>query len=193
MVILFDLGGVFVPDSTEALNREMAEYAGVTEDVLAGKWRDALSALFTGRMSVRGFYSSLLMGEVDPNTLLMKHIEIYLRLYRLDQDMLKFLNHVKTRYVTACLTNTEPEIAEVNRQKGLYAHFDHAFLSTEMGLRKPDKDMFLTVIGKLAVAPGEVVFVDDKPENVAAADSVGMKTVVFTDRLSLMDECIGWV
>jgi len=30
MVILFDLGGVFVPDSTEALNHEMAEYAGMT-------------------------------------------------------------------------------------------------------------------------------------------------------------------
>ncbi len=188
MVTLFDLGGVFVPDSTKTLNREMAEYVGMTEDALADKWRDALNPLFTGKMSVLDFYSAILTRGGDSHALLRKHIDIYLRLYRLDQDMVKLLCQIKTRYATACLTNTEPEIAEVNRQKGLYALFDHAFLSTEMGRRKPDKEMFLAVIRRLAVPPGEIVFVDDKLENVAAADSAGMKTVVFANPVALADE-----
>jgi len=188
MVILFDLGGVFVPDSTEALNREMADHVGMTEDELAGKWRATLNGLFTGKTSVQDFYSNTLAGCGDPNLLVRKHIGIYLRLYRLDQDMLELLSQIKTRYVTACLTNTELEIAEVNREKGLYGYFDHAFLSTEMGLRKPDKDVFLEVIRRLAVSPSDVVFVDDKSENIAAAGAAGMKTVLFTNPLALKEE-----
>lgn len=187
MVILFDLGGVFVPDSTDVLNREMAECVGMAENELASKWHDSLTPLFTGKTSIRDFYSNLLTGN-DPDQLLRKHIEIYLRLYRLEQPMVTLLSQVKSRYATACFSNTELEIADVNREKGLYACFDQVFLSTELGLRKPDMEAFLTVIRTLGVPPGDVVLVDDKHENIAAAHAVGMKTVLFSNHLALADE-----
>jgi FMN phosphatase YigB (HAD superfamily) len=59
------------------------------------------------------------------------------------------------------------------------------FVSCHTGLRKPAKAAYLGAASALGVAPGECLFVDDRPENVAAAEAVGMKGHVFKDALIL--------
>ncbi|MDL1976357.1 MAG: hypothetical protein LWX55_16625, partial [Deltaproteobacteria bacterium] len=144
MVIFFDLGGVFVPDSTEILNREIAKHIGMPETELIDKWNTSLPYLFTGKMTIRDLYSSIIWGKMDAELILMKHISIYLQFYSLDTFIIDLLNNIKKQCVTACLSNTEIEVAKVNYEKGLYKHFHHVFLSTEMGLMKPENEIFST-------------------------------------------------
>ena len=83
--------------------------------------------------------------------------------------------------VVACLTNTEVEVGRLNRERGLFAHFDRAFLSTELGLHKPDRAIFERVLADLGCTPPEAVFTDDKLENVAGARATGMHAIHYRD------------
>jgi epoxide hydrolase-like predicted phosphatase len=59
--------------------------------------------------------------------------------------------------------------------------FDVVVDSSEVGLRKPDRRIYLLTCERLAVEPSSAVFVDDNLENVAAARAVGMEAVHFED------------
>ena len=59
--------------------------------------------------------------------------------------------------------------------------FDTVVLSGEVGMRKPEKEIFLHAAETLGLAPAECVFVDDMEANVAAARACGMAGVLHTE------------
>ena len=185
MILLFDLGGVFVPDSTDVLNREVAEYIGIPVEELVRRWTGALPPLFTGKMTIQEFYGSFRHAQPDSGLVLAKHLSVYRKLFCVDPAMAALLKRLQQRHVTACLTNTELEIAGMNREAGLYGLFHHAFLSTEMGMRKPEARIFQAAMRKLDASPDNVLLIDDKAENIEAAHAVGMRTALFTGRREL--------
>ena len=57
--------------------------------------------------------------------------------------------------------------------------FDRVFTSGAASMRKPEHDFYRYVLQEIQLSPEHVVFVDDKPENVAAARMLGIKGIVF--------------
>jgi putative hydrolase of the HAD superfamily len=51
--------------------------------------------------------------------------------------------------------------------------------ATVLGVRKPDPAAYAAAVGRLGLPAGEVVFVDDLPENVDGAVAAGLRTVLF--------------
>ena len=56
--------------------------------------------------------------------------------------------------------------------------FDVVVISGEVGLRKPEEEIFALTCGRLEVAAGDCVFVDDLEVNVSAAAELGMTGVL---------------
>lgn len=56
---------------------------------------------------------------------------------------------------------------------------DLMMYSAEEGMQKPEACFFHLACNRLGVQPHEVVFLDDKEENVEAARLLGMKGIVF--------------
>src|SRR5438270_4520430 len=62
----------------------------------------------------------------------------------------------------ACLSNTnEVHWAAGAHQWPLLQRFDRTFLSFELGMVKPDPEIFVHVVNELAVDPPRVLFLDD--------------------------------
>ena len=59
--------------------------------------------------------------------------------------------------------------------------FEVVVISGEVGMRKPDPDIYVHTAGLLGLQPSECVFVDDLPHNVAGAVAVGMVGVHHED------------
>jgi putative hydrolase of the HAD superfamily len=51
--------------------------------------------------------------------------------------------------------------------------FEFRFLSFELGMVKPDREIFEEVAARLAVPPGRILFLDDNAANVTAAEATG--------------------
>ena len=56
--------------------------------------------------------------------------------------------------------------------------FDAVVISGDVGLHKPQPEIFLMGAERIGVAPEECVFVDDLRENCAGAEAVGMKAIL---------------
>ena len=52
--------------------------------------------------------------------------------------------------------------------------FDRYYFSDEIGLVKPEREIFEYVISDLNVTPGRIAFFDDTPINVEGARQAGM-------------------
>ena len=70
---------------------------------------------------------------------------------------------------------------------GLKEFFQHAFVSSDMGVKKPLPAYFEKVQAALDAAPGDIVFVDDAEMNVTAAAARGWRAVHYRDESSLSE------
>ncbi|MGQ8818757.1 glucose-1-phosphatase [Serratia sp. NA_13] len=59
---------------------------------------------------------------------------------------------------------------------------DHLYLSQDIGMRKPDANIFQHVLSAENTPPEQAVFFDDVAANVTAAEVLGIKGVHVTDR-----------
>jgi putative hydrolase of the HAD superfamily len=64
---------------------------------------------------------------------------------------------------------------------GLAAHFDGLFYSAALGAKKPDAAFYERVQAKLPVtAADEILFLDDRADNVAGAQAAGWRATLYT-------------
>lgn len=59
--------------------------------------------------------------------------------------------------------------------------FDARVISGEVGMHKPQPEIYLLGCERLGVAPEQAVFVDDLRENVSGAEAVGMTAILHRD------------
>lgn len=80
----------------------------------------------------------------------------------------------------AILTNFElPSVARTLTYAGVDPSWFAALLSSSaLGVRKPEAEAFLAAAAALGLPPEVCAFVDDLPENVAAARLVGMRGIL---------------
>lgn len=62
--------------------------------------------------------------------------------------------------------------------------FDKIFYSFEIGLRKPDAEIFDFVLKNIGLHPDECIFIDDSKVNIKAAQNLGIHTVWAKEPLS---------
>jgi epoxide hydrolase-like predicted phosphatase len=65
--------------------------------------------------------------------------------------------------------------------------FDTAVISAEVGLHKPQPEIYRLAAERLVVSPAQCVFVDDLRENCAGAEAVGMTAILHRDPAETID------
>ncbi len=76
------------------------------------------------------------------------------------------------------LSNTLPSIDRTLEAVGLADLVDVAVATCTVGVHKPDAGAFLHAADALGLRPDEILFVDDKLENVEAARALGMQATL---------------
>ncbi|MFP4691471.1 MAG: HAD family hydrolase [Bacteroidales bacterium] len=98
---------------------------------------------------------------------------------------LALLERVGKRYRTFLLSNTNsihyPAYMDyLNRHYGiadLSDLFNKQYLSFQVGMRKPDRDIFRHVLSDQALQAGETLFIDDSVQHVKGAREAGLNAV----------------
>jgi putative hydrolase of the HAD superfamily len=66
--------------------------------------------------------------------------------------------------------------------------FDHHTWSHTLNLAKPEPAIYLHAAQGLRTAPANILFIDDKAENIEAAHAVGMQAIQYTTHAAFVDE-----
>lgn len=179
--ILFDLGDtLFTPDWV-ALDAAMRKETGVSiimnieakrfyEDVLVGKKtiQDAIILL----INQAGI-------TADPKEIASIYKKNYEKYSPIDKRITDLIDSLRIKIKVYALSNTNQIHKEVNESRGVFDHFDRVFLSCEIGIKKPDPNIFKLIIDFIKLKPNEVIFVDDNEKNVKNARELGILGIVY--------------
>jgi putative hydrolase of the HAD superfamily len=93
------------------------------------------------------------------------------------------------QYELATVNNESRAMNEFRLTKfGLLQDFSAFFSSCYLGLRKPDRKIYQIALDVLQRDPERVAFIDDRPENVAAAVSLGIHGIRYQGSAQLIEE-----
>src|SRR5664280_1143553 len=188
---VFDYGGVLttpVPDSIAAwLDRDGIDPASFSRTLKAWLSRSApdgtpIHRLETGKLSTAEFDALLAAelvgkdgGTVAPEDLLsglFAQMRPDLAMFDLVQDLKDA--GVRVALLSNSWGNTYP-------RERIDALFEAVVISGEVGMRKPNPDIFTHTLDLLDALPDRVVFVDDAEPNTDGAARLGIHTVLHTD------------
>jgi putative hydrolase of the HAD superfamily len=85
----------------------------------------------------------------------------------------------------ALLSNAGADYGSYFRRGPLGDFFSACYVSGELGLLKPNADIYQHVLSDLGVTPAEAVFIDNRAANVAGAEALGITGHVFTEPAGL--------
>jgi putative hydrolase of the HAD superfamily len=177
-VVLFDLGGVLVRLGGVGALQELAGLE--SEDEVWLRWLSCewVRNFERGRCTAEEFALGVVADWQLSTT-----PESFIEQFRgwpegLYDGAIELVAAVRQRHRVGCLSNSnELHWADQSTKFGLSSVFDIAFLSHELDLIKPDRDLFEHVVSALAVEPQRVLFLDDNEANVVGARSVGITAV----------------
>lgn len=175
--IIFDFGDIFINLDKQA-PIDALKKLGLKE------WNEDLDQLNIqfekGQISredfLLGFQKQMPNASLDEILDAWNAVLLDFPLYRLE-----FLQKLSKKYRLFLLSNTDSiHIDTFEKENGtsfysdFYQCFEKVYFSFEMGMRKPDAEIYTFLIGQHDLSAKNTLFVDDKKENTDAALELGL-------------------
>lgn len=201
--IILDLGGVIIDIDMHHCLQQIAAL-GVPVEKMMEKGSSSGATVCDG-MSVSGPMELYQLGNI-PTDRFFAGIMQYCKegttlsqiedawnscLLTIPEERLEIVKSLRKNYNVYLLSNTNDCHWQFIEQKYFSApghttdvFFDHVFLSHEMHLAKPDKQIYEQVLKEIGAKGEECLFIDDATANLVAAESCGISTLLATDGLN---------
>ena len=101
---------------------------------------------------------------------------------------MQLVSSLKQQVHVALFSNIDMRRAELVRAWGHYEPFDTCALSYQIGIENPHRRAFEILLDQLGLEAREVVFIDDKMENVEGAKAVGIDAIPFENAAQVKRE-----
>jgi len=190
-MVFFDLGGVLVEVRFEQFVRDMAKVSHLSRQEMALQLQ-----------GLRPVYKKFETGEVDAAFLFNRlkrqfpkmagreqFEEIYTGIFSLKEDVARIACSLKKHVRLSVISNTDQLHYEFIRQNyPVMQHFEEPVTSFQVHALKPDSKIYESALARFSMAPLDTLFIDDLPENIAAARSLGMRGIVFQNAQQLQQD-----
>jgi putative hydrolase of the HAD superfamily len=188
-VILFDADGVIQRQSADfrtacgaLLGWSASADPGSTGDALDAFMRELFAVEKPALTGQRDFVADLreVLERHGAAERLVDALAIWTAI-EVDAAMHEEIAALRRRGVVCCLATNQQayrggHMSETLRYREL---FDHEFYSHALGFAKPDPAYFRAIADRLALAPGQLLFIDDHEGNVLGAREAGLRAEVF--------------
>lgn len=182
--VIFDFGGVLSLTPNNETIQRMNRLCGLDRDSFEQAYLKHRADFDRGGIDGLTYWSRVLeAGTLEPDgkpkTLLAMDIESWTNI---DRRMVALNERLReSGYKTAILSNMPREtLAYIYSEMEWIRNFDATVFSCEHGLIKPDQEIYLLCLDALQAAPGQALFLDDSPQNTAAAGLLGINILTYT-------------
>lgn len=183
--IIFDLGGVIIDiDQNQIVNHLRNNGLNNTELLSSAEVRRTLSQFERGILSAETFRKQL-CSQLNLNISAEEFDEIWnSMILDIPQRRIDLVKKLRGNYHVFLMSNSNEIhydlfIRDLQLRFGYREFdslFDKSFFSFDLHLCKPDPDFFIYVLDRYNMKPEETLFIDDTPENILAAQKLGIVT-----------------
>nr|WP_030286245.1 HAD family phosphatase [Streptomyces catenulae] len=196
-IVLFDLFGVIACHQRPGAMDEMATLSGARTVPFADAYWACRLPYDAGQLSAPQYWTAVLNQlslTAHPDTIEKLRLTDIDSWSRVDNDMVDFVQSLRERAEVALLSNIPADHADAFLiDQPWVRHLDHVAFSGKVRAAKPDPVAFRHCIDAMHAAPADFLFVDDRDENVRAAQATGMNGHIFTGREELTGALGTWL
>jgi len=184
-LVLDAMGVIFnaADDVAELLIPFIVDHSGTRDDeIIQAAYLDAS----LGRIGADEFWLRAgLSAELEDD---------YLDRHRLNRGVVELLSLARQVGVPVwCLSNDIARWSRKLRERlGIEEYLQQSIISSDVGMRKPDAGIYHALIEASDRRPDELLFIDDRPANIAAAHSLGIDSILF-DPQHAFDAIQSWI
>lgn len=196
-IVLFDLFGVIGRHQRPGAQEKMAARCQVPVDAFTTAYWTHRPPYDAGRQSASAYWTDLLRAlsrPADTDTIEELRLTDIDSWSRVDDRMVTYVQSLRDRAEVALLSNIPADHADafLAAQPWLH-HLDHVAFSGKIHAAKPDPAAYRDCIVALHADPADFLFVDDREENVRAAEANGMNGHIFTGQDELTAVIDAWL
>lgn len=184
--LLFDFGGVFYQIEPQRTYDALKRMGIPVDDWLLQK-NNVFLQLERGEISSSDFVRYI---QVSCNSVYEEEEIIQgftSMLIGLPLENLRMLTRLRRHYNCLLVSNTSElhyqkfysQICASRIKKNFFDLFTKEYYSFQIGLRKPEPEIFNFIIRDSGIKPHETLFVDDDQQNIKTAKEIGFKTFCF--------------
>jgi putative hydrolase of the HAD superfamily len=183
--VMFDYGGVISHPPTQQDLGLLAGVAGAAVPAFTEQYWSWRSAYDLAELDVAGYWRQVGRGlgrsysETQVAELARLDRASWLRLQAGTVALIEDL--AAAGQPLALLSNAPDQLAEAISGLPIARYFGHLLFSCQLKSAKPDPACYSRALGTLGAEARDVVFIDDRGENVTAAAGLGLRSVLFTD------------
>jgi HAD superfamily hydrolase (TIGR01509 family) len=179
--VFFDVGGVLLRTEDPEPRREWERRLGLEAGQLARVVFDNPVAVQStlGQASETDVWREVGRMLRLPERQLAELREDFFAGDRWDEDLLAFIRKLRSRIRTGVISNGWLGAQRAMAKWITPETFDAIVFSGVEKCAKPDEKIYRLALSRLGLAPGEAMFFDDFPDNVAGAVRIGMQAVLF--------------
>ncbi|WP_027338863.1 HAD family hydrolase [Halonatronum saccharophilum] len=108
---------------------------------------------------------------------------------RFDNESLRIPQKYKNEFSFAIISNDVAEWSKILRNMyKIDNYFSHSVISGDVGIRKPDLEIYNIFLDKTNALPEECIFIDDNIKNLKAAKKLGIYTIYFNRNQGIENE-----
>lgn len=189
--VVFDIGGVLEITEAMTFDRRWEARLGLPVGAIGERLADVWAGTAIGTVTEDQVYRALrerlgIAAERAESMMADMWVE-YLGVA--NTELIEYARGLRPRYRTGILSNSAVGARE--REQAAYGFedlVDEIVYSHEVGLLKPDPEVYALTCRRLGVRPEEVVFLDDTEEAVVGARDAGLHAVHYRDNAQAVAE-----
>jgi putative hydrolase of the HAD superfamily len=186
--VAFDYGNVLSRPQDSTLAARLQVLSGLTPEAFDRQYWRFRQAYDRGNLNAASYWGAVISdtGISDQPERLTALVETDVASWlHLDEAMMTWVGDLTRGGIpSAILSNMPRDVLDgMRRQRAsVLQQFEVTVMSCEVGSIKPEAPIYEKLLDDLGAAASDVLFVDDREENVAAAVRLGMHGVHFTSR-----------
>lgn len=176
--ILFDVGGVLIPETDAAILDDFVHTIGVKKEVIKNIWDQLVPSVQTGIISEEDFWQELSRRIGKP--LPTNYQELWVNKFstNVTDQMRDIIKRLKARgYDLIIFSDTISSHRKKLEETGVYALFQGSITSLDIKTTKKNPDAFSIATLRLWLPPQACVFIDNRIDYIAMSKEKQMKGI----------------
>lgn len=190
-VIIFDLGGVLFTNGTKKFIQDISNKYNLDIELIKEIIDGEVGSQYREAKITRDEFWKIVLEKLNISEGIDNLEKQWISGYELIEGTKEIILELAKKYRVYYLSdNVKERVDKINNKYNFLQWFEDGIFSHDVGVRKPNPEIYRYILRKAQVSPNEAVFIDDKLSALKPAQEMGITTILFETPEKLREKLV---